>query len=1463
MTFTIDDLSGYVTVDLVPGDTDSQDVLALQNWLVKNGLLTQAQVDSGPGVYGPATTAAVASLQQQLGVDAGSSPGFYGLLTRATIQAEIDALTPDVTPNPDQLGMILIEQFEGFSANAYLDSDGNYRVGYGDDTYAVSNGSGGWDYLPVTETTTTTVAAATAELQHRLDLDPNGGIPGIERDLGSITFLNLSPLRQGVLESIAWNYGSFQSPALSTVVADLKNNSSYDQIANDIQALADNPSRRAEEAALFRWEPPSGGDTTAPLITSVSPTDNSTSVAVDTNITLTFSETVLPGSGNLLIYNLDGTIAKTIDVTDSSQVTFSGNTVTINPSTDLAASSSYHVNIASGAIVDMAGNSYAGISDITDFNFTTGAVVDNTAPIFVNDTPLTVTTGGTAVITSNLLSVSDPDNTDAQLTYSIVTPPSDGILLKDGSPTSSFTQADIDNGQISYQENASNASSDFFTFHVSDPAGNTTDDTPFQITIGGKPNSTVINSIADLENINNNLSGHYVLGANINASGFSFIPIGTSSAPFTGTLDGNGYTISNITINGGSDYTGLFGDNAGTIQNLGLTNESVAGGNVVGGLAGYNSGIISNSFVTGHVSGINDVGGLVGESMVYGGYISNSHSTAAVTGAQAVGGLVGDNEYLGFNSHVSITNSYATGGVTGHSYLGGLVGINGNSVIDGSHATGSVTGDANSYYIGGLAGMNITINGNSSAWITNSYATGAVVGGSSVGGLFGFTTGYVYTSYATGNVTGVDSVGGLAGAQEFSIISDSYARGSVTGTSSVGGLIGNSWEGGDVITSYSTGFVAGTSNVGGLFGSGGFGLSAPQSYWDVQTSGQWVEIGYSYNGTDPGGIGLTTTQFKSGLPSGFDPTVWGINSNANNGYPYLLWQVVDQPTPQLIGNEFRVNTYTAGDQGADAIAALGDGGFVVVWQSQDQGTAGLGVYGQLYDANGATVGNEFKISSSASASSFSSASLPAVATLKNGDFVVIWSHGNTGPVGNFGQLYDSSGNPIGGEFAVNVDANYLRGSPSVAALADGGFVVAWESYFQDGSLYGIYAQRFSANGTPISGEFQVNTYTQSDQSAPSVAGLKDGGFIIVWHSNGQDGSGNGVYGQRFDASGHAVGNEFQVNTYTDNNQERTSVAAISNGGFVVTWTSVGQDGNASGIYAQVFDADGGRVASEFQVNTTVAGDQLNPHIAALADGGFVIDWTSNGQDGSGNGVYGQRFDASGHAVGNEFQVNTYTDNNQSGTSISGLPNGEFVAIWDSAGQDGSGSGVYGQRFAVNSDTAPVIVINSVADLENINNDLSGNYVLGANIDATGINFTSISNFTGTFDGNGHTISNLSLLATQSQNAWGYAGLFDVIGPSGVVENLKLTNLSITGGNAYVGALAAENDGTIKNVSADVSIDVTGGWVGGLVGENLGTVFQSDTSGSVIDNNSPYPTPLVGGLVGYNCPSSDNLRQMAV
>ena len=279
-----------------------------------------------------------------------------------------------------------------------------------------------------------------------------------------------------------------------------------------------------------------------------------------------------------------------------------------------------------------------------------------------------------------------------------------------------------------------------------------------------------------------------------------------------------------------------------------------------------------------------------------------------------------------------------------------------------------------------------------------------------------------------------------------------------------------------------------------------------------------------------------------------------------------------------------------------------------------------------------------------------------------------------GPV--FPQCY-----PAGAEFQVNKYIQNAQGYPSVASLSGGGFVVTWHSNGQDGSNYGIYAQLFDSSGNKVGSEFGVNSYTTNNQIYPSVAGLSGGGFVVTWISYGQDGSAEGVYGQLFESSGTKVGSEFGVNSYTTNNQVYPSVAGLSGGGFVVTWISYGQDGSAEGIYGQLFDCSGTKVGGEFRVNSYTTYNQVYPSVAGLSGGGFVVTWHSYGQDGSNYGVYGQLFDSSGTKVGTEFGVNSFRINIQGNSSVAGLSGGGFVVTWESEGQDGSGLGVYGQRFS--------------------------------------------------------------------------------------------------------------------------------------------------------------------------------------
>ena len=382
-----------------------------------------------------------------------------------------------------------------------------------------------------------------------------------------------------------------------------------------------------------------------------------------------------------------------------------------------------------------------------------------------------------------------------------------------------------------------------------------------------------------------------------------------------------------------------------------------------------------------------------------------------------------------------------------------------------------------------------------------------------------------------------------------------------------------------------------------------------------------------------------------------------------------------QPTP--LGSEFRINTYTTRSQFFPSVATDSDGDFVVAWESRNQ-DGSYGIFGQRYNAAGTAQGSEFRINTYTNIQRD-----PSVAMDSDGDFVVTWhSLGQEGSgYGVYGQRYNTAGVAQGSEFRINTYTTGDQRSPSVAMDSDGNFVVTWASFGQDGNGYGIYGQRYDNTGMAQGGEFRINTYTTSSQSSPSVAMDSNGDFVVAWASNGQDGNGYGIYGQRYNATGMEQDSEFRISTYTTNNQFRPSAAMDSDGDFVVTWASFGQDGDGYGIYGQRYNAIGVAQNSEFQINTYDTSSQFSPSVAVDSDGAFVVTWQSSGQDVSGYGVYGQRYNAAGMVQGDEFRINTYTTSTQLSPSVAMDSDGDFVVTWASFGQDISDYGIYGQRYS--------------------------------------------------------------------------------------------------------------------------------------------------------------------------------------
>lgn len=382
---------------------------------------------------------------------------------------------------------------------------------------------------------------------------------------------------------------------------------------------------------------------------------------------------------------------------------------------------------------------------------------------------------------------------------------------------------------------------------------------------------------------------------------------------------------------------------------------------------------------------------------------------------------------------------------------------------------------------------------------------------------------------------------------------------------------------------------------------------------------------------------------------------------------------------QLLGPEFQVNSYETNYQQRPDLAFDGSGAFVVVWNSTAQDGSDLGVFGQRYDASGIPAGTEFQINSYTTGPQ----GKPMVAAASAGDFVVVWASDNqdASSYGIFGKRYDAAGNPQGNEFQINTYTTSTQRAPAVAAGDLGSFVVVWTSDGADGASWGVFGRRYDAAGNPLGNEFQINSHTTDIQWVPAVTASASGAFVVVWPSFGQDGNGWGVFGQRYDSTGTPQGSEFQVNSYTTGDQLYPRVSANSTGDFVVVWSSAPQDGSSDGIFGQRFAASGAPQGLEFQVNTYTSNSQSRPAVAADNAGSFVVTWSSNLQDGSFGGIFGRRFNSAGGPLGNDFQVNVFTTGGQQNPTVAAASSGDFVVAWDSF-HDGYLTGVFGRRMTV-------------------------------------------------------------------------------------------------------------------------------------------------------------------------------------
>ena len=402
------------------------------------------------------------------------------------------------------------------------------------------------------------------------------------------------------------------------------------------------------------------------------------------------------------------------------------------------------------------------------------------------------------------------------------------------------------------------------------------------------------------------------------------------------------------------------------------------------------------------------------------------------------------------------------------------------------------------------------------------------------------------------------------------------------------------------------------------------------------------------------------------------------------------------------GTEYAIAGTLPGDQVHPHLALTSSGGYLV-WEDNVTDGYGLGLSALRLDGNFSASLAPFRVNATAT----NDQEQAQVALLNGGGAVFTWLGGKLGYQHIYARFLSSSNTWLStADLMVNAASSFYQGAPQVATLANGNVVIAYQSYAQQAadSMQDVYAQILSPTGQKVGGEFLVNQFTSFNQRSPGIVALSGGGFVVVWVSE-QQRSGNvdnpspaagygatnqpsvDIFARLYGADGKAVGNEFLVNSTSDV-CSGPQVAAGSDGGFMVTWAAKNPLIHDYGwdIYARPFSASGTGGAIGL-VNTYQYGDQYVPKIGASGTD-YMIVWTSLGQDGSREGVFGQFLQGDGTHIGPELRVNTTTISQQIHPAVSSDGAGRFLVSWSSFVGLPASFDLFAQRYINTGEALP-------------------------------------------------------------------------------------------------------------------------------------------------------------------------------
>lgn len=381
----------------------------------------------------------------------------------------------------------------------------------------------------------------------------------------------------------------------------------------------------------------------------------------------------------------------------------------------------------------------------------------------------------------------------------------------------------------------------------------------------------------------------------------------------------------------------------------------------------------------------------------------------------------------------------------------------------------------------------------------------------------------------------------------------------------------------------------------------------------------------------------------------------------------------------LAGPELRINTFELGDQRVPLVAGNADGRSVVIWQSRDQDGPGWAIYAQRFDASLEPQGGEFLVNGY----NIGSQDGQSVAMAADGSFAVAWNGQDQASETDVVSVrrFAPDGAPLAADRRISETNGEIQLLPRLGLDANDELLISWEEN-TSASGFEIRSRRAGATGTPADPIRTVNVSSAGAQRRADLAMAPDGSAVVVWQDAVLDGSDWGVFLRCLDAQGLGPA-ESQVNQTSIGQQSRPRVALADDGRFAVVW----QDtlGRSSFEYRRImvrrFGADCQALGPERQVNAFDEGIQDQPAIAADRAGGYILVWQSFPDDFQQQGIYARRLGRSGEFLSDEFRVNIELEAFQDFPDVSVMPDDGYLFVWESAGQDESGFGIFARRFA--------------------------------------------------------------------------------------------------------------------------------------------------------------------------------------